>query len=152
MDLFATNTRRIGFSLLELLAVVSILGVIAAVIVPRIAESSNGSKVTVTAHQIRAIANACTLYRVEHGEWPPTGGPHNVPAGLETYFPERYTWLYTCALGGSYKWWGPGYLAGWGGDAWSIEDMQKVDAILDDGDLAAGSFQNSGGRFRYYLY
>ena len=90
---------RHAFSLMELLAVVAILGVIAAIIIPRITDASSDSKVKVTAHQIRTLANVCLTYRVEHGEWPPTGGPHQVPVGLEPYLPEQYTLLYTCALG-----------------------------------------------------
>lgn len=151
MDPLAANTRRTGFSLLELLAVASIIGIIAAVVIPRLAESSSGSKVAVTAHQIRAIANVCIMYRVEHGEWPPTGGPHAVPAGLEPYFPKRYTLLYTAALGGSYKWWNRGEIAGWQCD-WSSEESQAVDAILDDGNLSTGRYQDSGGGFTYEVY
>jgi prepilin-type N-terminal cleavage/methylation domain-containing protein len=65
----STNNRR-GFSLMELLAVVTILGIIAAIIVPRVMVSSDTSKQKVNAHNKATINSAVERWYVEKGSWP----------------------------------------------------------------------------------
>jgi prepilin-type N-terminal cleavage/methylation domain-containing protein len=62
--------KRAGFSLMELLAVVTILGIIAAIIVPRVAVSSDTSKQKVNAHNKATINSAVERWYVEKGTWP----------------------------------------------------------------------------------
>lgn len=69
MKRFRTSKAR-GFSLLELLAVVTILGIIAAIIVPRVAVSSDTAKQRVRDHQKATINSAVERYYVETGGWP----------------------------------------------------------------------------------
>jgi|SRR5882757_6766155 general secretion pathway protein G len=64
------NRKRTGFSLMELLAVVTILGIIAAIIVPRVAVSSDTSKAKVAAHDKATINSAVERWYVEKGTWP----------------------------------------------------------------------------------
>lgn len=59
-----------GFSLMELLAVVTILGVIAALIVPRITSSSDAAKASVRAHHKSTINAAVERWYLEQGAWP----------------------------------------------------------------------------------
>jgi len=62
--------KRIGFSLMELLAVVTILGIIAAIIVPRVITSSDTSKQKVSAHNKATINAAVERWYIEKGAWP----------------------------------------------------------------------------------
>src|ERR1700760_3720349 len=62
--------KRSGFSLMELLAVVTILGIIAAIIVPRVAVSSDTAKAKVMAHHKATINSAVERWYVEKGTWP----------------------------------------------------------------------------------
>ena len=64
------NRNRRGFSLMELLAVVTILGIIAAIIVPRVAVSSDTAKAKVIAHHKATINSAVERWYVEKGAWP----------------------------------------------------------------------------------
>jgi len=64
------NRNHRGFSLMELLAVVTILGIIAAIIVPRVAMSSDTAKAKVTAHHKATINSAVERWYVEKGTWP----------------------------------------------------------------------------------
>ena len=64
------SRRRIGFSLMELLAVVTILGIIAAIIVPRVAISSDTAKAKVNSHNKATINAAVERWYVEKGTWP----------------------------------------------------------------------------------
>ncbi len=62
--------RRAGFSLMELLAVVTILGIIAAIIVPRVAVSSDTAKQKVNSHNKATINAAVERWYIEKGTWP----------------------------------------------------------------------------------
>jgi prepilin-type N-terminal cleavage/methylation domain-containing protein len=62
--------KRLGFSLMELLAVVTILGIIAAIIVPRVTVSSDIAKAKVNAHNKATINGAVERWYMEKGTWP----------------------------------------------------------------------------------
>jgi len=67
-----SNSCRVrrGFSLLELLAVVVILGIIAAIVVPRVTTSSDMAKQRVHEHNIATLNAAVERYYVNEGSWP----------------------------------------------------------------------------------
>ena len=69
MSLHVSHRRR-GFSLLELLAVVTILGVIAAIIVPRVTVSSATAKNKVRDHHKATINAAVERYYIDNNAWP----------------------------------------------------------------------------------
>ncbi len=64
------SRRRRGFSLLELLAVVTILGVIAAIIVPRVTTSSTTAKTKVRDHHKATINAAVERFYIDNNTWP----------------------------------------------------------------------------------
>lgn len=70
MDQIKVIRRRRGFSLLELLAVVVILGIIAAIVVPRVSTSSSLAKQRVHEHNIATLNSAVERYFVTEGSWP----------------------------------------------------------------------------------
>ena len=55
---------------MELLAVVTILGIIAAIIVPRVAVSSDTAKTKVNSHNKATINAAVERWYIEKGAWP----------------------------------------------------------------------------------
>jgi len=64
------RAKRNAFSLLELLAVVVILGIIAAVVVPRVTTSSDSAKQAVNKHNIATLNQAVERYFVNEGVFP----------------------------------------------------------------------------------
>jgi general secretion pathway protein G len=78
--------RRFGFSLMELLAVVTILGIIAAIIVPRVAVSSDTAKAKVHAHNKATINAAVERWYIEKGAWP-ANTMTDIGANVD-YFPD----------------------------------------------------------------
>lgn len=66
----ANPIHRRGFSLMELLAVVTILGIIAAIIVPRVATSSATAKQKTCIYNCGHIHSAVERYRDATGAWP----------------------------------------------------------------------------------
>ncbi len=63
-------SSRSGFSLLELLAVVVILGIIAVIVVPRIAAPADTAKTNSKQHAVKTLNSAIEQYRVDEGDWP----------------------------------------------------------------------------------
>jgi general secretion pathway protein G len=81
-----TNRKRTAFSLMELLAVVTILGIIAAIIVPRVTVSSDTAKAKVNAHNKATINAAVERWYIETGAWP---AANLSDIGADTdYFPD----------------------------------------------------------------
>jgi len=62
--------RRGGFSLLELLAVVTILGIIAVVVIPRISVSANTAKTNAHKQNVSEINSAVERWYFEKGSYP----------------------------------------------------------------------------------
>ena len=65
-----STSRRNGFSLMELLAVVTILGLIAAIVIPRVTVSSDLAKQKVNDHNKSTLNSAVERYYIEQGTWP----------------------------------------------------------------------------------
>ncbi len=63
------ETER-GFTLLEIMVVLVIIGVMAALIAPRFVERADEAKVEATKVQMKNIAQALKLYRLQHGHYP----------------------------------------------------------------------------------
>jgi general secretion pathway protein G len=64
--------RRSGFTLIEVMVVVAILAILAALIVPRVISRPDEAKVIAARHDIGAISQALKLYRLDNGRYPTT--------------------------------------------------------------------------------
>jgi general secretion pathway protein G len=80
------QARRNAFSLLELLAVVTILGIIAAIIIPRVTISSDTAKQRVRDHHKATINAAVERYYIDNNAWP-ANNLSDIGADVD-YFPD----------------------------------------------------------------
>ncbi|MFQ5735877.1 MAG: type II secretion system major pseudopilin GspG [Thermodesulfobacteriota bacterium] len=61
-----------GFTLIELMVVIVILGILAAIIAPRIIGRTDEAKVTEAKVQIKNLETALKLYKIDNGSYPTT--------------------------------------------------------------------------------
>ncbi len=70
-----------GFTLIEVMIVVVILGVLAAIVVPKILDRPDEARVQKARQDIRAIEGAVSLYKLDNFDYPDTGAGLNALAG-----------------------------------------------------------------------
>ena len=61
-----------GFTLIEIMVVVVILGILAALVVPKVMSRPDDAKVIAATHDISALLQALKLYRLDNNAYPTT--------------------------------------------------------------------------------
>ncbi len=65
-------TRARGFTLIEIMVVITILGILAALIVPRVVGRTDDARITAAKTDISAVLQALKVYRLDNGRYPTT--------------------------------------------------------------------------------
>lgn len=64
--------RSRGFTLIEIMVVITILGILAALIVPRVVGRTDDAKIAAVKQDIASLMQALKLYRLDNGRYPST--------------------------------------------------------------------------------
>ena len=88
-------TRQSGFTLIEVMVVIVILGVLAALIVPNVMGRGEKAKVDTTVIKLQSIAGSLDQYKLDNGKYPSMqdGGLDalvNKPATAKNWLPGGY--------------------------------------------------------------
>lgn len=134
-----------GFTLVEIMIVVAIIAVLAAVAVASFSKARRESRITAFVNDMRIATDAFNLYVMEHnGVYPPDVTPSVMPAGMSDYL-RKMRWAETTPVGGQWDWDLDqfGFKAGVSVYRPTMGDveMTRVDHKCDDGDLATGMFR-----------
>ena len=81
-----------GFTLIEVMVVVAILAILAALVVPRIMDRPDEARVIKTRQDIRAIESALQLYRLDNFQYPSTDQGLEALVSKPSGSPEPKNW------------------------------------------------------------
>ena len=90
-------SNRKGFTLVELLVVVAIIGILAAIAVPKFANANNSAKVAKIQADLRTIDSASAIYNAKEGAYPTAAQIIDATKGTLTTFPVPPTLVITTA-------------------------------------------------------
>ncbi|MCA8836273.1 MAG: type II secretion system major pseudopilin GspG [Gammaproteobacteria bacterium] len=62
--------RQSGFTLIEILVVIVIIGLLAGIVVPNLVGQVDEAKITTARSNMSSISNALTMYRLKNGRYP----------------------------------------------------------------------------------
>jgi len=69
---FAGAHRQYGFTLIEVMVVIVILGILAALVVPRIMDQPDKARATKAQADIRGLESALKMYKLDNFQYPST--------------------------------------------------------------------------------
>ena len=67
-----TNIKQRGFTLIEIMVVVVILGILAAAVVPKIMSRPEQARIEKAKHDIGALESALSIYKLDNYQYPST--------------------------------------------------------------------------------
>jgi len=143
-----------GFTLVEILVVIVILGVLAAIVLPQFASATDDARYNAFITDLNALTKAVSAYENIHG-LPPDGDSGVMPAELDIYMsPDRYeretplggVWDIEVTESGIILAVGVHFN---GGEMPSTEVLTRIDQMIDNGNLNTGSFREIAAN-RYY--
>ena len=81
-------SRRAGLTLVEMIVVLAIIAVVAVLIVPNVIGRPDEARVTVAKTDLKTIATALRMYRLDNGDYPTTEQGLAALAGRPTMGPQ----------------------------------------------------------------
>ncbi len=78
-----------GFTLVELVVVVLVLGILAAIAVPAVISNTRDAQATALMQQMNTVADAAEFYYASNGRWPTSQNFNALPGDFAGLLPER---------------------------------------------------------------
>ncbi len=86
------SDRMRGFTLIEILVVVVIIGILGAVIVPNLLSRPDQARITAAQQDLRALGSALDMYRLDNFQYPSTDQGLDALVSQPSGFPEPKNW------------------------------------------------------------
>lgn len=86
------HSRASGFTLIEIMVVVVIIGILGALIIPNVIGRDDQARVTAAHSDLRAIANSLDIYKLDNFHYPSTDQGLEALVSTPSGFPEPKNW------------------------------------------------------------
>lgn len=133
-----------GFTLVEILIVIIILGVLAAIVVPRFNNASTDAKRATCANELKQMARLFQIYEARYGGWPADAVEGVLPPEANGIV-DLGQFESATPMGGRWDWDRDQFGVHAGLSIYrptaTEEEMQELDRTVDDGNLATGKFR-----------
>ena len=146
-----------AFTLVEILIVVVILGILAAIVVPKFTGATQDARIGAFISSLKTYADACEYYNAREGRYPSDGSSGIAPAGMGSYI-DTQEFAIATPLGGVWdiEYNDSGVTSAIGVHFFNSPNpgdaiMLDVDEIFDNADLSSGSFQKIASDRYYYI-
>ncbi len=139
--------HRHAFTLIEILMVVMVIAILAAIIVPAASNTHDDTAITATMTDMLALERAIRHYHARTGEWPEETKPGVFPSELTDYLrPDDFT--KDAPIGGKFDWnfkqaGATASIAVWQAHV-DAKTYTRLDQQYDDGNLKTGSIVQQG--------
>lgn len=148
--------KQQGMTLIEIVITVSVIGLLAAFILPAVSKAMERRDGARAASKMRIAVNAFELCKAETGSYPLDRNRAQIPPEMTDYFADLGIdwWTVENELGGKWDWDKDNnfpYSISIVDPTSSQKALQDLDAMLDDGDLETGTFRKIGTRYHYIL-
>ena len=147
-----------AFTLIEIVVVVIVIGILAAIAAPKFVGAQADTELTSTAEDLRAIENALSMYYAKNGSYPRDVNRSQAVSVLGPYFKADNPFEKLAPTGGVYDYEGP---PNWSPVQISIRSESRgshsqataleLDEYMDNGDLSTGSIRRKGNRTYYII-
>lgn len=157
-----TSVKIRGFTLVEIMVVVVIIGLLAAIGMPTFRQVTMRSKATALINDIRQFTTALQTFSHQNGRWPADGLPGEIPAEMSDAISVVFT--KPTPIGGQYDW---DYDVSPGGiparaaitvltaNGFTMTNdlglVELIDSMMDDGNLTTGNVQYNAGSLVFII-
>lgn len=150
-----SRARRLsGFTLLEIIVIVTVIGLLCAIAIPAYGKLQQRSINTLLSNELRVASGALEYYVFDKGSWPPDGDG-SWPAELTGYLPPPDRWHKPTPIGGTWAWAlnTDDTVASLRINNYTVTAAQitAIDRMIDDGDPLAGKVMIAGHSLVYVL-
>lgn len=156
-------TDRAAYTILEIVVVLTVIGILAAIAVPHIRRAKDSAIITTLENDFRVFSQEFKDFELNFSSYPPTQNtPGLYPIGMEDRM--SHTWILPSVIGGTYRWvYSSGdesensyaYIEVTGNSVETLRidplRLSEIDDDLDDGNPNTGRLQLSGLSIRYYI-
>lgn len=134
--------------------VVMIIGLLALLAYPAISGSKTNARGARFINDLRQARAIFAMAAMENGVYPAEAAPGVIPTGMDQALKPIH-WTETSPIGGRWDWDYQQFGVTAGVSIYqpdlTVDQMQKIDARVDDGDLTKGAFRRRTGGYIFIL-